>query len=150
MRQRGRKSSASLSVVPVSTEGRRPSPPGHLDATAKKLWKAIVDDSPSGWFNVAQECLLAGYCAHASAAQFISKLIEKERPTDLLGDRDKLRHYSRLLGMRVRETAAMSSLATRMRLTQQSQIQPRTAGRAWDANHPGPKLWDRKPPWEES
>ena len=148
MRQRGRKSSASLTVVPVSIQDRRPPPPAHLNATEKKLWKAIVADSPSGWFTVAQEPLLAGFCCHASAAQFISKLIEKERPTDLLSDRDKLRSYARLLGMRVRETAAMSALATRMRLTQQSQIQPRTAGRAWDANHPGPRLWDRKP-WDD-
>jgi hypothetical protein len=148
MRQRGRKSSASLSVVPPSTEGRRPAPPTYLNATGKKLWKAIVADSPSGWFTVAQEPLLAGFCCHAGTAEFISKLIEKERPDALLGDRDKLRRYCRLLGMRSRETAAMSALATKMRLTQQSQIQPRSAGRAWADHSPGPKLWDRKPPWE--
>ena len=150
MRQRGRKSSASLSVIPLATEGRRPSPPAHLNATAKKLWKAIVADSPSGWFTVAQEPLLAGFCCHASTADFISKLIEKERSQDLLGDRDKLRRYSRLLGMRARETAAMSALATKMRLTQQAQIQPRSAGRAWADHSPGPKLWDRRPPWEDT
>jgi hypothetical protein len=61
----------------------------HLDASAKMLWKAIVSDSPSGWFTVAQEPLLAGFCSHASTAEFISKLIEKERPDDLLEDRDK-------------------------------------------------------------
>ena len=121
-----------------------------MNATEKKLWKAIVADSPSGWFTVAQEPLLAGFCCHASAAQFISKLIEKERPADLLGYRDNLRRYSRLLGMRVRESAAMSALATKMRLTQQSQIQPRSAGRAWDANTSGPKLWERKPPWDDA
>jgi hypothetical protein len=134
---------------PVLTEGRRPPPPAYLSASATKLWKAIVADSPSGWFTVAQEPLLAGFCSHASTAEFISKLIEKERPDDLLGDRDKLRRYTRLLGMRVRETAAMSALATKMRLTQQSQIQPRSAGRTWDANTSGPKLWDRRPPWED-
>ena len=149
MRQRGRKSSASLTVVPLSTEGRLPAPPAYLDASATKLWNAIVADSPSGWFTVAQEPLLAGFCCHASTAEFISKLIDKERLDDLLGDRDKLRRYCGLLGMRARETAAMSALATKMRLTQQSQIQPRSAGRAWDANTPGPKLWDRSAPWED-
>jgi hypothetical protein len=93
--------------------------------------------------------LLAAFCSHASTAEFISRLIEKDRPEDLLGDRDKLRRYCRLLGMRSRETASMSALATKMRLTQQSQIQPRSAGRAWDANSPGPKLWDRKEPWDD-
>jgi hypothetical protein len=97
---------------------------------------------------VAQEPLLASFCSHASTAEFISKLIGKERPAELPGDRDKLRRYTRLLGMRSRETAAMSALATKMRLTQQAQIQPRSAGRAWDDHSPGPKLWDRKPPWE--
>ena len=144
MRQRGRKSSASLTVVPLSTKDRRPSPPAHLNATEKKLWRDIVTSCPSGWFTVAQEALLAGFCCHASAADFISKLIEKERPIDVT-DRDKFRRYAKLLTMRGRETAAMSALATRMRLTQQSQIQPRTAGRAWDAHHPGPRLWDREP-----
>jgi hypothetical protein len=139
-----------LSVVPLSNERRRAVPPVHLNATAKKLWKAIVDDSPSGWFTVAQEPLLAAFCSHASTAEFISKLIEKEQPIDVLADRDKLRRYTRLLGMRARETAAMSALATKMRLTQQAQIQPRSAGRAWDSNNPGPKPWDRKPPWEDS
>jgi hypothetical protein len=149
MRQRGRKSSSSLSVVPVSTEGRRPPPPAYLDPPATKLWKAIVADSPSGWFTVAQEPLLAGFCSHASTAEFISKLIDKARPADLLVDRDKLRRYTRLLGMRARETAALAALATKMRLTQQAQIQPRSAGRAWDSSNSGPKLWDRKPPWED-
>src|SRR4028119_1732846 len=104
MRQRGRKSSASLSVIPLATEGRRPAPPTHLNATAKKLWKAIVADSPGGWFTVAQEPLLAGFCSHASTADFISKLIEKDAPIDVT-DRDKLRRHSRLLGMRARESA---------------------------------------------
>jgi hypothetical protein len=147
MRQRGRKSSASLSVVPVSFEARRPPPPAHLNAIEKKTWRDIVNSCPAGWFSVAQEPLLAAYCCHESAARFLSKLIEKSRPADLFADRDKLRRYAKLLTMRSRETAALSALATRMRLTQQARIQPRSAGRAWDANHSGPKLWDR--PWED-
>ena len=148
MRQRIRKSSASLSVVALSTEGRRPSPPAYLDASAPKLWKAIVTDSPSGWFTVAQEPLLAGFCSHASTAEFFSMLIENERPADCSAIATSCAATTRLLGMRARETAALSALATKMRLTQQSQIQPRSAGRTWSDHSPGPKLWDRKPPWE--
>ena len=149
MRQRGRKSSASLSVVPIRTDARRPPPPGHLTAIEKTTWREIVNSTPAGWFTVAQEPLLAAYCCHESAARFLSEMIEKERPANLLADPAKLRLYCRLLAMRARETAALSALATKMRLTQQTQMHPRTAGRAWDANHPGPKLWDRQPPWED-
>ena len=62
-------------------------------------------------------------------------------------DRD-LRRYDTLLRMRERETKAMSSLATRMRLTQQSQMHPRTAARAMGDGQGSQKLWDRTPPWE--
>ena len=149
MRKRGPKSSAELSVVPISFKSRRPPPPAHLNAIEKKTWREIVNSTPDGWFTVAQEPLLAAYCYHETAARFLSKMIEKERPANLLADPGKLRLYSRLLAMRARETAALSALATKMRLTQQTQMHPRTAGRAWDANHPGPKLWDRQPPWED-
>jgi hypothetical protein len=119
-----------------------------LNETEKTTWQDIVISCPAGWFSVAQEPLLAAFCCHESAARFISKLIEKERPAELT-DGDRLRRYSRLLAMRIRETAALSSLATRMRLTQQAQMHPRSAGRAWDGNNPGSKLWDRNPPWDD-
>ena len=146
MRQRGRKSSASLTVVPIATEGHRPSPPPELTAPEAKVWKAIVASTPAGWFTPAQEPLLVVYCRHVVTGDQLSAMINKSKPdwTTMEG----LRSHSRLLGMRLRETSAMLSLATRMRLTQQARIEPRTAGRAWDANHPGQRLWDRKP-WDD-
>jgi hypothetical protein len=60
-----------------------------------------------------------------------------------------LQRFAKLLSMRERETKALSSLATRMRLTQQSQMHPRTAARAMSDACGGPKLWDRSPPWED-
>ena len=110
------------------------------------MWKAIVASTPAGWFTPAEEPLLVGYCRHVVTGDQLSAMINKSKPdwTSMEG----LRSHSRLLGMRLRETSAMLSLATKMRLTQQARIEPRAAGRAWDANHPGPRLWDRKP-WDD-
>jgi hypothetical protein len=142
MTKRGRKSTAELSIAPISIEGRRPSPPADLTAPQAKTWRAIVSSTPAGWFNVTQEPLLAAYCRHVAESDRLSVMIDNCKPD--LGGKDGLRRLDKLLAMRARETMAISSLATRMRLTQQAQMHPRSAGRAMD----GAKLWDRTPPWE--
>jgi hypothetical protein len=142
MKQRGRKSAAALSVISISAASRRPEPPAELTAPQAKTWRGIIESTPDGWFSVAQEPLLAAYCRHVSASRYLSDIINKSKVED---DLDR---YGKLLAMRVRETMAISSLATRMRLTQQAQMHPRTASRAMTDQHGGPKLWDRTPPWE--
>ena len=142
MRQRGRKSAASLSVAPVSLGGRRPPPPADLTSPQAQTWREIVASTPGGWFSVVQEPMLAAYCRHVSAADELARMIDKCKPED------DLCRFDKLLRMRERETKAMSSLATRMRLTQQSQMHPRTAARAMEDGQGGRKLWDRTPPWE--
>ena len=47
---------------------------------------------------------------------------------------------------RSKKSKVALSLARAMRLTQQAQMHPRTAGRAMPES--GPKLWDRKP-WDD-
>jgi len=141
--KRGRKSSAALAVVPISIEGYRPQPPAELRPAEVKVWKAIVASVPGGWFTRANEPLLCAYCRHVVAGDKVSKMVEAEQARDEI-DIAKL---SRLLNMRLRESNAAMSLARTMRLTQQAQMHPRTAGRAMTGAHGGPKLWDRKP-WE--
>lgn len=142
MRQRGRKSAASLSVAPMTLEGRRPPPLVDLTPAQAKTWREIIGSTPGGWFSAGQEPLLAAYCRHVSAADQLARMIENCKPED------DLCRFDKLLRMRERETKAMSSLATRMRLTQQSQMHPRTAARAMGDGDGSRKLWDRTPPWE--
>ncbi len=125
MRQRGRKSAAGLSVVSIGIDTHRPEPPTHLTKPQAIIWRAIVADLPGGWISGAQEYLLAAYCRHIDAGNWLSKQIDGlgAEPADIP-------RLSRLLGMRIRETGAMMSLATKMRLTQQARMHPRTAGRA--------------------
>lgn len=137
MGTRGRKSAADLSVVPIWIDNRRPKPPAHLTADEAATWRAIVGDLPGGWVTAAQEPLLSAYCWHVEAGTRLSRIIDKTNFASA-----DLRHLGRLLEMRHRETAASASLATKMRLTQQSRMHPRTAGRRTDRQSPGPRPWD--------
>lgn len=95
----------------------RPEPPRDLPAEAAAEWRQIVDSLPADWFSGAQTPLLAQYCRHVAAARRVAQLIKKEL-ADAGGP--YLSTLDKLLRMQERESRAISSLATRMRLTQQS------------------------------
>jgi hypothetical protein len=143
MRKRGRKSSAELSTVTISVEARRPSPPAELTDKQAQIWHDIVDTVPGGWFRPSEEPLLVAYCRHVVSAHSVSKKIDAFN-----FESGELKVLDRLLRMRERETRALSSLATRMRFTQQARMHPRTAGRAEDGLQGGRKLWERRP-WDD-
>lgn len=123
MGTRGRESAASLSVI--SSEGvetvRRPTPPAELTDEQAQEWRAVVNRLPADWFPRETHPMLAAYCRHIVALRRIGQLIEHiESQKDI-----DLEAYDRLLKMQERESRAMSSLATRMRLTQQSTYDPK-------------------------
>ena len=138
MRKRGRKSLVELSVVPIGIDRRRPDAPTQLNASEAATWRAVVSDLPGGWMTPAQEPLLAAYCWHVEAGTQLSKLIDATNFAS-----SDLRRLGRLLEMRRRETAAAASLATKMRLTQQARMHPRTAGRKTEGYCSGPRPWDQ-------
>ena len=53
MKQRGRKSAASLSVVPIDAI-QRPKPPGFMSDAGKKLWRDTVNALRADWFQGAE------------------------------------------------------------------------------------------------
>jgi hypothetical protein len=139
MRKRGPKSSAEISVViPIGLDTRRPDPPAYLTAGQAKVWRSIVGSLPGGWVDAPQEPLLAAYCRHVESSRFLSAMVDKLdlKTCDLsLADR--------LLRMRERETRASAAVATKLRLTQQARMHPRTAGRAIERTPPAQRPWDR-------
>ena len=143
MRKRGRKSSAELSIAAVSAETRRPSPPAELTERQAEIWQDIVNTQPGGWFRPSEEPLLVAFCRHVVSANWISKQIDTFHC-----ENGELETLDRLLRMHERETRALSSLATRMRFTQQARMHPRTAGRAETSPNGGRKLWERRP-WDD-
>jgi hypothetical protein len=134
-----RKSAASLAVVVGITE-HRPDPPEGLTEEQATLWRGIVKRMPSGWFQIEQQGLLAAYCQHASAARMLALFIDSFK-REWLPDPDGLARFDKLLAMRERETRALASIATRLRLTPQSRYRPEKAATS-TANTTVQKPWD--------
>jgi len=135
MGTRGRKSSAELTVIAGSgVEAiRRPEPPEELSDEQAGEWTAIVSRMPADWFPRETHGLLTQYCRHVAAARRIAQLIAR---TEASNEFD-LGEYGELLKLQEREGRAISSLATRMRLTQQttydkSKKKPSSGQRPWD------------------
>lgn len=136
MRTRGRKSAASLAVAvsPVETI-ERPDAPYDLTDEQTQEWWAVVNRLPADWFPRETHGMLAQYCRHIVTARRVAQLVaaaEKKKEFDVAD-------YDRLLKMQEREGRAISSLATRMRISQQATFdkerkKPKTVSKPWEPN----------------
>lgn len=132
MGARGKKSLAEVSVLhPVQS---RPGPLEGLTDDQAAEWVAVVDRMPPDWFPRETHQLLAQYCRHVVSARKISEMIEAMEITP-----DTLKDYDKLLAMQEREGRAMSSLATRMRISQQAtydktKSRGKTTSKPWELN----------------
>ena len=141
MKQRGRKSAPGLSIVNLPLVLERLPAPDMLTPEQRGVWQETVDARPADWFGAEQVPLLEAYCRHVAYARTIATLLNRVEPQWLLDDAGLSRHR-KLYAMHERETNAASRLATRMRLTGQSLIDKRVAGRASDRFSNLPKPWE--------
>lgn len=118
MGERGRTSTAALAVVgPSGIETvRRPTAPDDLSDEQAEEWRAVVSRMPADWFPRETHGCLSQYCRHVVTARRISQLVASCEETDPLD----VNYYDQLLKMQEREGRALSSLATRLRLTPQT------------------------------
>lgn len=133
MKSRGRDSAASLAVVAIGESVARPKPPAELTPEQADEWRSVVNRLPAEWFPRETHGLLAQYCRHIVAARRVSQLIASLESSEEF-DVDE---YDKLLKMQEREGRALSSLATRMRITQQttydkSKKKPRGGHKPWE------------------
>lgn len=119
MAKRGRQSAAALEIT--SAPGlletvERPDAPYDLTDEQATEWWAVVNRLPADWFPRETHALLADYCRHVVKSRRIAQLVAdaESRPAIDVDTLDKL--YK----MADRESRAISSLATRMRISQQA------------------------------
>lgn len=118
MTKRGRKSLASQAIRPVTPVeiAARPAPPDELSDEEAMEWQAIAERLPADWFTRETQGLLVQYCRHIVTARRIRQLIEKlEREEDF-----SMKDWAEALKMQTRESQVIASLATKMRISQQS------------------------------
>lgn len=136
MGARGRQSKSELSVVSDKTIElvERPNPPERLSPEQKEVWKHIVGNMPADWFRPETYELLVQRCRHSIEADDVSQMI-----WDLKANADEfhLDKYDKLLKMQERESRAILSIDTKLRLTLQ-------ATRSKDTQKPALT----KKPWE--
>src|SRR5262245_38549479 len=135
---RGRKSQASLSVVPPAIPGAgRPDPPAHLDGSEAQIWRAIVNALPDYWIDAAGEQILLRLVAQTAIAQrYEGRLRElrAQRPPD----DEELATLSTTHGVAAK---VITHLLATLRATPRSRMVSRAAG---------PKLSEvpRSKPWD--
>jgi len=135
MGARGRVSAASREVAQVGKVETiaRPDAPYDLTDEQTEEWWAVVNRLPADWFPRETHGVLSQYCRHVVTARRVAQLVAACEGEDELD----LARYDQLLKMQEREGRALSSLATRLRITQQATVSAK-------AKKPGPV----KRPWE--
>jgi hypothetical protein len=118
MGSRGRKSADALSVVSATRieAVQRSDAPYDLTDEQTEEWWAVVNRMPAEWFPRETHAMLAQYCRHVVAARRVAQLVAAAEA----GQGLDVEAYDRLLKMQEREGRAISSLATRMRISQQA------------------------------
>jgi len=119
----------------------RRAPPEGLTEDQARLWRDIVEAKPQELFDsAARRHLLRLYVEHATFRANLQGLIDRV-PIEKILDPDTEDGFERMLKVRDRERKTLVSLATRMRLTNQSRYTPTAAGTAGRNHNPGAKLW---------
>ena len=128
-------SSASLSVVPVVAMTRM-APPRGLSDDESRLWREVVDSKPVEWFQPDSAPLLTEYVR----AVVMSGQLDIQVKAALVGS--ETGELKALLDMRDKESKRVVSIATKLRLTQQSRYTPQAAATA-NKKAAGGRPWER-------
>ena len=119
MAKRGRESSAAAELAHFAaplTAVARPDAPYDLTDEQADEWRAVVNRMPADWFPRETWPLLAQYCRHVVNSRRVAQLVAAAEA----GAELDVVTYDRLLKMQERESRCIASLATKMRVSQQT------------------------------
>jgi hypothetical protein len=135
MKARGRPGVAELLVVQnVVDRQERVRVPDDLTRYEGEVWVSVVNSEPADWFTPATIPLLTQYCRHTIYARQNAEMIERCRENA----ESTWYEMEKLLNMQVKQSAILVTLATNMRLSQQSTTnhrgnrKPRASTKLWD------------------
>jgi hypothetical protein len=121
MRQRGRKSGASLAVIAVDGRPDRLEPPRYLN----KAEKAVFTELAANGRFIATD---AGLLASLAQATVMTRKAARDPANSAAWER---------------AVKVQAMLSTKLRLTPQARTDPKTVGRQRQRNYPAPWEWER-------
>ena len=121
---RGRKSAASLTVVPVLPGQGRPEPPASLDPLEKQIWRDVVDALPAHWLDPAGQLILRRLVAQAAISERREVRLRQLRAQD----QDDGEDAAELAAMHGVSSKTVAYLLSQLRATPRSRIVSRAAG----------------------
>jgi hypothetical protein len=121
---RGRKSSASLSVLPVVAGRGRPEPPVGLDSLEKQIWRDVVDALPAHWLDLTGQIILRRLVAQAAISERREARLRQLRAQDQDGGQDA----DALAALHGVSAKTVAYLLGQLRATPRSRMISRAAG----------------------
>ena len=145
MGTRGRKSAASLEVLPIATGklpavGKFPEPPAYLTPEQDDVWRVVIASRGGDLIQPESYPVLVEYCRAVCAANQIAAQLDNFDPS-WSSDDEGLKRWDKMLAMQDRLSRNVASLAAKLRLTPSSRVQAISAGRNADKGA-------KKKPWE--
>ena len=144
MKQRGRPRQGDRSppVIIQGAFGARPEPPDTMSPRGREIWRETTAGEPVDFFATgALRNMLADYCAHRESLERLAETINRFEP-EWLTQTGGAKRYHDLLKIRDLETRASASLATKLRLTNQSRYEAKSASTASRQTLKGAKPWE--------
>jgi hypothetical protein len=131
-----RKSAAALETITPAGPVRRPDPPADATELEAVHWRTVVGRMSPDWFPAETHGILLQYCRHLVRAGQLARMLEA-------AEKDP-KEFRELLKLEQHQTAAIATLATKMRLTQLSdndrdKKKPKQAEKPWERR--GRKPW---------
>lgn len=117
-----RQSTASLSIIQCNPVVRQ-AIPEDLTADQAIVFRGVIDSKPANWFGADSVPLVKEYSRAVVACDLLARWVDKRMAAEA-NDLDKV------IRMRDLESKRAMSLATKLRLTQQSRYTPQAAATA--------------------
>jgi len=147
--KRGRQSRAEWELTDtlvVDVSRQMPPPPvPELNDAQQQVWRSIAGAMPGRWLQRGAYAVLAELCRRICRSGYLEQQIQSFQ-SEWLSAEGGLERFDKLLAAADRESKAILALSRALRLTPQSQMHPRDAGRRLADLPPD----DEAAPWDVS